>query len=368
MANTDEQLRLYIMVNRCGKGDGGPWQVSHHAERHVACMRRVRGSPKPYLSEQIDKGASAPDTEIGYDFSVIPAAPNNRRINKKEDIAMRPNKFPKRAIDIVYNAILPAILLSVSSAVNAASVVVSVATAVTYDAVSYQPDDLFIVDTVADTGALLESIDGFTTTINVDGMFIRSDGRIWLSTTGNATLGATAVLDGDIVEYDATTDTGTVVFSESLFDDDEDVDALFVRSNGNILLSTETPATLGGLSFDDSDVVEYNPNTDIATMFLLASSVFDGDYDVDAFHVLHNGNYVLSTRQTGAIGGVGFTDEDLVEYDPVGGTASLLFVGDGFTGQSPNINAAHVLVPIPAAGWLFGSALVLLGWLRSRID
>lgn len=256
---------------------------------------------------------------------------------------MLPKQFPKRCIDIISRAIVLTLLLGVSSATIAASVVVSVSTAVTYNTVTYQPDELLIVDTVADTGALFETIDGFATGINVDGIFIQSDGKIWLSTTGNATLGGAPVLDGDIVEYDPAADTGTVVFSESLFDADEDVDALFVRGNGNILLSTETPATLGGLSFDDSDVVEYNPITDVATMFLLASAVFDGDYDVDAFHILPNGNYVLSTRQSGSIGAVGFADEDLVEYDPVGVTASLLFVGDGFTGQSPNINAAHVL-------------------------
>ena len=279
---------------------------------------------------------------------------------------MQPNQLPKRS-RAVLSAIVFILVLTFSSLSIAASVVVSVHTAVTYDGVTYGGDDLFTVDTVADTGSLFETIDGFASGITVDAMFIQSDGKIRLSTTGNAMLGGAPVLDGDLVEYDPVTDTGTVVFSESLFDDDEDIDALFVRSNGNLLLSTETPATLGGLSFDDSDVVEYNPVTDIATMFLLSSGVFDGDYDVDAFHVLQNGNYVLSTRQAGAIGGVGFADEDLVEYDPLGATASVLFVGDGFTGQSPDIHAAHVLVPVPAAFWLFGSALALMGWLKRRV-
>ena len=39
----------------------------------------------------------------------------------------------------------------------------------------------------------------------------------------------------------------------------EQIDALHVRNNGNILLSTDTSATLGGLTFLDGDIVEYNP-------------------------------------------------------------------------------------------------------------
>ena len=87
----------------------------------------------------------------------------------------------------------------------------------------------------------------------------------------------------------------------------------------------------------------------------------DGNGDVDALHELTNGNFVLSFADDEAIGGQSFLDGDLVEYDPVAGTAAL-FASEaifGSKGLANDINAFSMTpVPGPGASALLATALV----------
>ena len=169
----------------------------------------------------------------------------------------------------------------------------------------------------------------------------------YLSTTGGATFGGLTVEDEDIAYYDPNLAT-TAMYAEgdSIFTSDEDTDAFHIQSNGKILLSPVNNATIGSLSFEDEDVVEYDPNTGTATMYFEGDTVFSGDEDVDAFCVLSNGNLVLSTTGNATIGSLSFSDEDLVEYNPGTGTATLLLDGSTVitddSGNGHDINAVHV--------------------------
>jgi cysteine-rich repeat protein len=151
--------------------------------------------------------------------------------------------------------------------------------------------------------------------------------------------------DGDLVEYDLATNVGTIYFSEAAhFAADTDIDAISIRLDGTILLSTDAAATLGTppLAFQDGDVVAYDPTTDTATL-VFAESSFGSDEDVDALHEMANGHLVLSVeRATGAsLGGVALKDGDLVEYDPDTATAALFFAESNFTGDE-NIDAVDL--------------------------
>ena len=87
----------------------------------------------------------------------------------------------------------------------------------------------------------------------------RADATVMvLSTIDGATLGGVTFRDGDLVRYDDVTDTATLIFDEDGFSANENIDALHVLANGNILLSTVNDATLGGLTFRDGDIVEYD--------------------------------------------------------------------------------------------------------------
>lgn len=170
---------------------------------------------------------------------------------------------------------------------------------------------------------------------------------IYVSTSGGATFGGLTVEDEDVAFFDPNTTTATRIFEgDVVYASDEETDAYHLLSSGNLLFSTGDSATIGTLSFNDEDVVEVDPNTGTATLFFDGSAVFSGDEDLDAFCVLGNGNYVLSTSGGATIGSLSFNDEDLVEYDPNSGTATMFLDGSTVisddSGNGLDINGVHV--------------------------
>ncbi len=127
-----------------------------------------------------------------------------------------------------------------------------------------------------------------------------------------------------------------------------------VASQEKFLLSVSSLGgltTIGGLSnFEDDDYVIYDPVTDTAEMFFDNSALGFDVNDADAVHLLKNGHIVISAKSASTIGtgpgAISFGPGDLVVYDPILGTASLLFDGDTiFGGPSPganNITAVYV--------------------------
>lgn len=167
---------------------------------------------------------------------------------------------------------------------------------------------------------------------------------VLLSTTSGATLGGLTIRDGDIAQYAPSTNTAALFFNEDLFPGEADINALSVLDNGNIVLSTNENETLGGLTFEDEDLVEYNPNTGVAILLFDGDQVFSGEEDIDAVHVSANGTIVLSTEGDATLGGLTIGDDDLALYDPDTGTASLLFDGGAlFSNGFEDIDAVHLL-------------------------
>ena len=191
-----------------------------------------------------------------------------------------------------------------------------------------------------------------------------ANATIILSTDATETLGALTFIDDDLAEYNPTTDTATLFFDEDLFSQDESIDAVHVLDNGNIILSTVDNARLGGLNLGYEDLVEYNPTTDVATLFL-DGSLFSEAENIDAAHVLANGNIILSTVDEATLGGLSFGAADLAEYNPTTDVATLYFDGNLFSGPgaSPNVDAVYVTtLPEPATTALLGlGCLVLIG-------
>ncbi|MDP2139921.1 MAG: hypothetical protein Q8L20_03835 [Gammaproteobacteria bacterium] len=111
--------------------------------------------------------------------------------------------------------------------------------------------------------------------------------------------------------------------------------------------------SIGGLTdFEDHDYIIYDPVTDTATMFLDNSYGFDGDgfdiRDADAVHLMKNGQIVISAAQAGSTVGTNalpFEPGDLVVYDPIIGTARMLFDGStlfGGVGDPAEVNITAV--------------------------
>jgi len=115
-------------------------------------------------------------------------------------------------------------------------------------------------------------------------------------------------------------------------------------SFNTITLSTDSAAILGGLSFTDKDLVEYDPATDTASL-LFDGSLTTLNVDITALHVLANGHLILAGKGNPdvTLGGLTFQAGDLVDYDPVADTATLIFDGDAlFTDPLEIFTSIHV--------------------------
>ena len=263
--------------------------------------------------------------------------------------------------------ILAATVLSIAfvSPANATTIILSTDTTETLGGLTFGKDDLAEYNPSTDTATYYFNGDLFTGAADIDAVHILDNGNIILSTFESATLGGLSFSAGDLAEYNPSTDTATLYFDEDLFSQNENVDAVHVLDSGNIILSTiDSSATLGGLTFSDGDLVEYNPTTDIATLFFDVS-LFDGTANVDSVHVLGSGNIVLSTTDSATLGGLSFTSGDLVEYNPSTDIATLYFNEDNFT-SAANIDGVHLTMPEPATVALLGlGSLLLVGRKRS---
>ncbi len=216
----------------------------------------------------------------------------------------------------------------------------------TLGGLSFNDEDIIIYDRGADTSSML--FDGstiFTGNEDVDAVHILANNNILLSTTTQAEIGGVSFNEDDVVIYNPSTNTAAILlYGDSLFSSPENITAVHLLDSAHILLSTDNTASIGTLSFQSRDIVEYDLDTDSAWLYFNGSSAFNGAANVNAVHVLSNGHIILSVNGVGrTIGSLTFGREDLVEYDPVSGTATMYFDGDAyFTSFPTNINAVHV--------------------------
>ena len=222
------------------------------------------------------------------------------------------------------------------------NIILSTETDATLGGLSFADEDL--ARYAPDIDVATRYLDGSAVgnTQDVDAVHVLANGHLVLSTIGTATIGGVTFENEDLIDYDPVADSATLIFDGSaLFTSgNTDISAVHVMDNGHLLLSNEYTAALGGVSFGPNDLVDYDPATDTATLY------FDGDAVsftgwIDAVHLLDNGHLVLSTDSAATLGGLSFGDDDLVDYDPVGDSAALYFDGSLFT-DSENVRSAHV--------------------------
>jgi uncharacterized repeat protein (TIGR01451 family) len=119
--------------------------------------------------------------------------------------------------------------------------------------------------------------------------------------------------------------------------DINDANAVHLFKNGHVALSSETGGTIGAsaTAFQAEDIVVWDPIQDeyVETLFD-GTTLLDGgsiaDNNIDAVYVKDNGNILFSTAGATSItttgsGTVSFQPGDIVEYDPVGLTATIVF-------------------------------------------
>ncbi len=171
------------------------------------------------------------------------------------------------------------------------------------------------------------------------------------------TVGGVSVDDEDVAFFDGTSfslafdgsDVGLAAFR---------IDAFSWVTATSLLLSFDTPGTVGGVAFDDSDIVLFTASSLGQATAGTLTLYFDGSdvglttnaEDVDAVELLPNNHLLVSTLNTATTTSVGGEDEDLLEFTPTSigtntaGAFALYFDGSdvGLTATGEDVDAAAV--------------------------
>ena len=152
---------------------------------------------------------------------------------------------------------------------------------------------------------------------------------------------------GDVVRYDGSSYTLEFDASANSVPSGVITDAVSRESSGNLLLSFDTTVDLGSFTVDDEDLVAFDG--------VGFSLVFDGSaagvsqaLDLDGVDDLGNGNLGLSFDGSGQLGGVDFDDEDVLEYDSSGPTWLLAYDGSAEHAEWVPADLDAVFVPEPS--------------------
>lgn len=132
----------------------------------------------------------------------------------------------------------------------------------------------------------------------------------------------------DVVGYDGIDYNLDFVGSDFGVPNGARIDALSVDETGNLLMSFDITTELPSVVADDEDLVRFNGVDSFEMLFDGSAVGIDPGLDVDAAHFDgDSGRILLSLDSAGTIDGVVFSDEDILQYDPAGGTWQQAYDG-----------------------------------------
>ncbi len=229
-------------------------------------------------------------------------------------------------------------------------------------------DEAVEYDAGADSGTLYIDDATFDGNPNIDAIHLLSYGNLVISTTGSSSIGGNAFLNGDLIEISPTATAGVyeyvgIYFAESNFTANENIDAVYVRDNGNIVLSTtgnaQLPSCMGGnLNFGRDDLIEWDVGSNCATSIInfspLLSACFDSGggsntiEDIWGVHYLNDDDdkMLITLRNDCTLDSQNFEDGDVILYVPSTGTASTYLDESNFTSGNEDINALTLAITI----------------------
>ena len=179
---------------------------------------------------------------------------------------------------------------------------------------------------------------------------------IYLSLSGNGSVGGVTYADEDVLSFDSNSSIWAMVIDGSDIGlTINDIDALHRLADGSFLISLQRAQDVGTLGVvDDSEMVRFVPTSLGDTTAGTFEKYVDGTdvglaaggEDIDAFGVLADGRPVASTLNNFFVG-ISGEDEDLIVLDnpvlgdPTSGTWLLYFDGTDvdLTDSSEDINA-----------------------------
>ena len=170
-------------------------------------------------------------------------------------------------------------------------------------------------------------------------------GKVYVSSSTSGVVGGVSFNDEDILVYTLGTNTWEKYLDGSdvgLTKSNHDIDALYIDSDGSILFSILANDTLPDIGdVNEADIIRFIPTSLGETSAGRFELYFDGSdvaldgshHDIDAFHLLENGDLILSTKGSYRLPGLSGSDEDLLRFSPsslgatTSGTFSLYFDG-----------------------------------------
>lgn len=120
--------------------------------------------------------------------------------------------------------------------------------------------------------------------------------------------------------------TWSIEFTDPSLPPGARIDAVARDPGGALLLSFDVTVSLAGVVADDEDLVRVGDG-DVSVHLDGSAAGVPGAADLDGAHQLANGNLLLSLDISGNVGGVAFDDEDVLELNPRTGGWSLAYDG-----------------------------------------
>jgi hypothetical protein len=168
--------------------------------------------------------------------------------------------------------------------------------------------------------------------------------------------GGLVAFPGDVVRFDGSAFTLAFAAAANGIPAGVITDAVTALSLNDLFLSFDTTVTVNGITAADEDLVRFQGG--VASLFFDGTAAgVDPSLDLDAAHCLDDsGNLLVSFDGSGTVGGVHFDDEDVLEFAPATGTWKLAYDGSAQHGGWPPADldavfavAAQAAGPVPPA-------------------
>lgn len=178
--------------------------------------------------------------------------------------------------------------------------------------------------------------------------------------------GGVSAEPGDVVRYDGANYSIEFDGSAEGVAGGVSVDAVSVDSGLDLLLSFDVTAVLGALTADDEDLVLFD-GAGFTMVFDGSAAGVSAGLDLDGAHDLTGGLLGLSFDGSGSLGGVAFDDEDVLEYDPSGPTWTLAFDASAeHAGWEGGPDSDAIYLPEPHALTMLFCGMLSLALLQFR--
>lgn len=173
-------------------------------------------------------------------------------------------------------------------------------------------------DNLASTVTLVD-IGSIPADVHVDAYQLLADGDQLLSFDTTVSLsGGVVACPADVVRFDGSTYTIEFNAAANGIPEGVNTDAVAI-SEGDLVLSFDTSVTLSGTAFEDEDLVRFTGaaggGTPFTPFFIGSRAGVPSDLDLDGAQVIGTNHLLVSFDGSGAIGGVDFNDDDVLEYD-----------------------------------------------------